>query len=79
MKLSKRQKKVFELLCDGLTVNEIAEKMHISTVTVHTHLIKMYKKFNVNRKYQLLSIEIKRLQMYEKMWNNLKERLKNVG
>lgn len=79
MKLSKRQKKVFELLCDGLTVKEIAEKMHISTVTVHTHLTVLYKKFNVNRKYQLLSIEIKRLQMYEKMWNNLKERLKNVG
>jgi RNA polymerase sigma factor (sigma-70 family) len=49
-KLSVREKEVFVLLADGLTIREIAERLFISPKTVETH------KYNIMEKLELKTI-----------------------
>lgn len=48
--LSKREKEVLALARDGLKRDEIAERLHISTGTVRTHLQNIYQKLEVSGK-----------------------------
>lgn len=50
--LSKREKEVLELLCEGHNYRYIAEKLFISPNTVRFHLKNIYKKLQVNSKYE---------------------------
>ena len=51
--LSKRQQQVAALVCLGYTNDAIAEKLHISSDTVKTHVSNILRKFNVRSRYQL--------------------------
>ena len=48
--LSKREKEVMELVCDGLTADAISGKLYISLSTVKKHIAKSYEKLGVNKK-----------------------------
>lgn len=48
--LSKREKEVMELVCDGLTADAISRKLFISLSTVKKHIAKAYEKLGVNKK-----------------------------
>ena len=48
--LSKREKEVMELVCDGLTADAISRKLYISLSTVKKHIAKSYEKLGVNKK-----------------------------
>ncbi len=49
-KLSKREKEVMELVCDGLTAEAISKKLFISHSTVKKHIASSYQKLGVNKK-----------------------------
>ena len=51
--LSERQQQVAALVCLRYTNDEIAEKLHISSDTVKTHVGNILRKFNVRSRYQL--------------------------
>ena len=51
--LSKRQQQVAALVCLRYTNDQIAEKLHISSDTVKTHVSNILRKFNVRSRYQL--------------------------
>lgn len=50
--LSNREKEVLDLLCEGGSYREIAEKLFVSPNTVRFHLKNIYKKLEVNSKYE---------------------------
>ena len=45
--LTRREKEVLGLIADGLTNNEIAQKLFISSTTVDTHRKNLLAKFDV--------------------------------
>ena len=51
--LSERQQQVAALVCLRYTNDAIAEKLHISSDTVKTHVSNILRKFNVRSRYQL--------------------------
>ena len=53
--LSSREKEVIELIKEGLSYKAIAERLYLSTHTVNFHLKKIYLKFDVNSKMELLA------------------------
>ena len=53
--LTKREVEIIELVCQGLTYKQIAEKMYITSFTVNQHLKKVYVKMNVHSKSELIS------------------------
>ncbi|WP_341226525.1 response regulator transcription factor [uncultured Arcticibacterium sp.] len=53
-KLSPREREILELIAEGLTTKEIAEKLFISTRTVETHRVNMLKKLNVKNSAELI-------------------------
>jgi DNA-binding NarL/FixJ family response regulator len=54
IKLSKRQKQILVLIDAGLSNNEIANRLEISTHTVKVHLWRFYKKLGIKSRTQLL-------------------------
>lgn len=48
--LSKREKEVMDLVCDGFTADAISRKLFISLSTVKKHIAKSYEKLGVNKK-----------------------------
>jgi DNA-binding NarL/FixJ family response regulator len=52
--LSEREFEVITLLGDGMTNQDIAEKLHISVSTVRHHLTSVYRKLNVRDRLELL-------------------------
>jgi DNA-binding NarL/FixJ family response regulator len=54
--LTRREKEIIELLADGLSGPQIAEKLFLSHHTVDTHRKNLLKKFNVNNVQMLLKI-----------------------
>ena len=57
--LSDREREVLELLCEGFSPKEIAEKLFLSTRTIETHKTNIMQKFNVNSIGKLISVAIK--------------------
>ncbi|MEQ9289827.1 MAG: response regulator transcription factor [Cyclobacteriaceae bacterium] len=54
-KLSSKETEILELISEGLTTKEIAEKMFISTRTVETHRANMMKKLTVKNTPELIN------------------------
>jgi len=57
--LSKREKEVLQQLCNGLTVNEIAEKLFVSHKTIETHRSALLKKTNTKNTINLILCALK--------------------
>jgi len=58
-KLSVRENEIAELLCEGLTYQQIAQKRFISTFAVNQHLKKIYKKLGIHSKGELIAMMLK--------------------
>lgn len=56
--LTKREKEVLELIADGLTNGEIAEKLFLTVATVDSHRKNMLTKFNVKNTAALVKLAI---------------------
>ena len=56
--LTRREKEVLELIADGLTNNEIAEKLFISTTTVDTHRKNLLAKFEAKNVASLIKMAV---------------------
>lgn len=52
--LTKRETAVFKLVLDGMATKEIAEKMHLSEQSIKLHLGRIFKKFQVPNRSQLI-------------------------
>ncbi|MEP1033305.1 response regulator transcription factor [Ekhidna sp.] len=52
--LSKRELEVLELLAQGLSNQEIADKLFVSLNTAKTHISSIYSKLNVKRRTQAI-------------------------
>jgi DNA-binding CsgD family transcriptional regulator len=52
-RISHREKQIVELVLEGLSYREIAERLFISLETVKTHINNIYKKANVKSKMEL--------------------------
>jgi ATP/maltotriose-dependent transcriptional regulator MalT len=50
--ISKRELEVLELIAQGLSNNEIAERLFVSLNTIKTHSSKLFEKLDVNRRAQ---------------------------
>ena len=50
--LSKREKEVLNLLCEGQSYREIARQLYVSPNTVRFHLKNIYKKLHVNSRHE---------------------------
>jgi len=57
--VSRREKEVLQLIVDGLTNPQIAEKLFISLHTVDSHRKNLLAKFNVNNTASLIRVAIK--------------------
>ena len=54
--LTKKEKIIFDLICDGKSYKEIAQIVGVSFFTVNHHVKNIYLKFGVNSKGQLFNI-----------------------
>lgn len=52
--LTRREAQVFQWILKGLTTKEIAEQIHLSEQSVKLHLGKLFKKFDVSNRAQLI-------------------------
>ncbi len=50
--ISKRELEVLELIAQGLSNNEIAERLFVSLNTIKTHSSKLFEKLDVNKRTQ---------------------------
>jgi DNA-binding CsgD family transcriptional regulator len=53
--LSPKEREIAHLVCQGLTNKEIAVKLSLSEQTVKAHLNRVFKKFNISNRSQLVS------------------------
>jgi DNA-binding NarL/FixJ family response regulator len=49
-RLTKREREVLSLLCDGLSSKEVADAIYVSKRTVDFHLSKIYEKLGVENR-----------------------------
>jgi DNA-binding NarL/FixJ family response regulator len=54
--LTNREKEIIYFVCQGLFNKEIADKLNISEQTVKAHLHRIFKKFGISNRAQLISI-----------------------
>lgn len=54
--ISRRQIEIFSLLEKGFERKEIAGQLGLSEGTINTHINRMFEKFNVNTKTDLINI-----------------------
>lgn len=54
--LTRREKEILQLLTEGLTSQEIAQRLFLSAFTVDTHRKNMLQKFNVHNTQSLLKV-----------------------
>ena len=57
--LTKREVEILTLYCDGLSTEEIARKLFLSSATVDTHKKKIMQKFGVSTLSKLVAVAIK--------------------
>lgn len=56
--LSQREREVLQLIAEGISTKEIAEKLHLSPGTVETHRKNLLKKFNARNSAELIRMAI---------------------
>jgi DNA-binding NarL/FixJ family response regulator len=56
--LTKREKEILQLISEGLTNNQIAEKLFISPLTVDSHRKNLLTKLNVNNAASLIKLAV---------------------
>jgi DNA-binding NarL/FixJ family response regulator len=56
--ITRREKEVLELIADGMTNNEIAQKLFISTTTVDTHRKNLLAKFEAKNIAALIKVAV---------------------
>ncbi len=54
--LTLREKEIVQLISNGLRNKEVADQLHISTVTVKSHMTNVYRKLNVSNRTSMLSV-----------------------
>lgn len=52
--LSDREKEIAHLILNGISNQEIADTLFISISTVKTHVQRIFKKLNIQKRHQLL-------------------------
>lgn len=57
--LTKREKEILQLISEGLTNNQIAEKLFISPLTVDSHRKNLLTKLSVNNTASLIKLAVK--------------------
>ncbi|MCK5156603.1 MAG: response regulator transcription factor, partial [Spirochaetales bacterium] len=55
-KLTNREKEIMISLLDGMSINDIANSLHISRKTVTTHKSKVYRKFNITNTIEFVKV-----------------------
>lgn len=58
-KISQREHEILELIGQGYKNREIAARLHLSEQTVKVHLSRMFKKFNITSRSQLITLIMK--------------------
>ncbi len=53
--LTKREKEIADLLCDGVSSENISKLLYISKATTYKHISNIFRKLNVSSRYELLS------------------------
>lgn len=56
--LSVRERQVFEMLGNGLDMNDIAERMQVSAKTVETYRARIKQKLDVSQRNRLLALAV---------------------
>ncbi|MEW6654876.1 MAG: LuxR C-terminal-related transcriptional regulator [Bacteroidota bacterium] len=51
--MTKRERQVIELIADGLSNKEIAQKLHLSTYTVKSHVHNILEKLTLHSRVQI--------------------------
>jgi DNA-binding NarL/FixJ family response regulator len=59
IKLTDKEKEVLKLLVDGLSYKMIADRIHLSFHTIHSHVKNIYEKLHVNSKGEAVAKAIK--------------------
>lgn len=59
--LTKRETAIFKLVLEGLATREMAQKIHLSEQSVKLHLGRIFKKFQVNNRSQLILFTFARI------------------
>ncbi len=54
--LTKREKEILKMIADGQTSNTIAEKLHLSPLTIETHRRNLMQKFEVNNAAEMIKV-----------------------
>jgi len=54
VKITRREREIMVLCCDGLLAKEIADKLNISQRTVETHKTNLFKKLGINNTIELV-------------------------
>jgi len=55
--LSKRQIEIIELVCQGYTKSEVADKLHLAKGTIHSHVKNIYHKLNLKNQAELFQFK----------------------
>lgn len=58
--LSGREMQIIQFICQGLSSNEIAERLHISPLTVETHRKNINQKLNIKHTSELIKYALQR-------------------
>ncbi|MDP2364958.1 MAG: response regulator transcription factor [Ignavibacteria bacterium] len=53
VRMTKREKQVIELIADGFTNKEVAQKLHLSTYTVKSHVHNILEKLSLSTRVQI--------------------------
>ena len=54
--LTKKEREILDLLPLGLTINQLAKKLHLTESTVKTHLSAIYRKLSAKNRVQAIAI-----------------------
>lgn len=57
--LTKREKEILKLIADGITTAAMAEKLHLSPLTIETHRRNLMQKFEVRNAPEMVKIAVK--------------------
>lgn len=58
-RLSRSEERIVELVCEGLTNPQIAERLYLSRRTVQSHLYSIFKKLGVKSRTELATLAVR--------------------